>query len=62
MEPGKRPSFSILVQNLSWSLEQMAGYLHVGAIAREENLIHYDNIILGTTDYEASMEQAVHPI
>lgn len=33
MEPGKRPLFSILVQTLSKSLEQMAGYLHIGAFA-----------------------------
>ena len=31
MEPGKRPSFSALVQTLSKTLEEMAGYLHVGA-------------------------------
>ena len=31
MEPGKRPSFSALVQILVKTLEQMAGYLHVGA-------------------------------
>ena len=31
MEPGKRPSFSVLVKTLSSSLEEVAGYLHVGA-------------------------------
>ena len=31
MEPAKRPSFSALVQTLSKTLEEMAGYLHVGA-------------------------------
>ena len=31
MEPGKRPSFSALVETLSKTLEEMAGYLHVGA-------------------------------
>ena len=31
MEPGKRPSFSALVQTLSKTLEEMADYLHVGA-------------------------------
>ena len=31
MDPSRRPSFSILVQDLSRSLEDMAGYLYVGA-------------------------------
>ena len=31
MEPGKRPLFSALVGTLSQTLEEMAGYLHVGA-------------------------------
>ena len=31
MEPAKRPSFSALVEMLSKTLEEMAGYLHVGA-------------------------------
>ena len=31
IEPGKRPSFSVLVKTLSSSLEEMADYLHVGA-------------------------------
>ena len=31
MDPGKRPSFSVLVETLSKTLEEMAGYLHVGA-------------------------------
>ena len=31
MKPDERPSFSILVQTLSKSLADMAGYLHVGA-------------------------------
>ncbi len=30
-EPAKRPSFSLLVQTLSTSLEELADYLHVGA-------------------------------
>ena len=31
MEPAKRPSFSLLVQMLSTSLEELADYLHIGA-------------------------------
>ena len=31
MEPDERPSFSILVNTLSKSLENQAGYLRVGA-------------------------------
>ena len=31
MDPNRRPSFSTLVQDLSRSLEDMAGYLHVSA-------------------------------
>ena len=31
VEPNKRPSFSTLVESLSQSLEQQAGYLRVGA-------------------------------
>ena len=31
MAPDKRPSFSTLVQTISTSLEDKAGYLHVGA-------------------------------
>ena len=39
MEPDKRPSFSTLVQTLSDSLEDMAGYLHIGFFTdlNEEN-------------------------
>jgi hypothetical protein len=31
LEPEKRPSFSQLVETLSESLEDMAGYVHIGA-------------------------------
>ena len=31
MDPDKRPSFSTLVQTISKTLEDKAGYLHIGA-------------------------------
>ena len=63
MEPGKRPSFSTLVQTLSKSLEKMAGYLPVGAFAglNEENTcyVHIGALKLATIDHKSSTEQAV---
>ena len=60
IEPGKRPSFTALVQILSKSLEQMAGYLHIGAFTSfNEEKTH--RAVVGTiadTDCEATMEQA----
>ena len=36
MEPGDRPSFSVMVQKLSQSLEEMADYLQVGAFSHPD--------------------------
>ena len=59
MEPDKRPSFSILVQTLSKSLEKMAGYLHIGAFAglKEENACYVHVVHIAETDHETSTGQ-----
>ena len=59
MEPGNRPSFSTLVQTLSESLENMAGYLPVGAFNEESTFYVGAN---AETDQEASTGQAEHAV
>ena len=60
MEPGNRPSFPDLVHTLSKSLEDMAGYLPVGAFAGldEEN----GATASGNVDHEASTGEAEHTV
>ena len=61
MEQDKRPSFSTLVQTLTKSLEDMAGYLHVGAFTD----LNGENTQIGATvetDREASTKQAEHKV
>ena len=59
MEPGKRPSFSALAQTLSKSLEDMAGYLHIGAFI---DLNNEENNQVEATDCETSTGQAEHEL
>lgn len=60
MEPGNRPSFPDLVHTLSKSLEEMAGYLPIGAFAGldEEN----GATTSGNVDHEASTGEAEHTV
>lgn len=66
MEPGNRPSFSTLVQTLSKSLEDMAGYLPVGVFAGldEENAsyIHVGATAGSNVDHEALTGEAEHAV
>ena len=62
MEPGKRPSFSALAQTLSKSLEDMAGYLHIGAFTDTNNEENNIRAQVEATDCEASTGQAEHEL
>ena len=50
MEPAKRPSFSALVEMLSKTLEEMAGYLHVGAFTDLDSSTRQAKQIVQQTD------------
>ena len=50
MEPAKRPSFSALVEMLSKTLEEMAGYLHVGAFTDLDSSTRQAEQIVQQTD------------
>ena len=57
MESSKRPSFSNLVQTLSKSLEEMAGYLRIGAVADLNEVNAYTTV---ETEHKASVGGAEH--
>ena len=57
MESSKRPLFSNLVQTISNSLEEMAGYLHIGAFADLNEVNAYTTV---ETEHETSTGEAEH--
>ena len=65
MESDERPSFTVLVQTLSKCLENIAGYLPVGAFAglNEESATYiHVGTIAGDTNCETLTGQAEHAV